>query len=267
MFSSFIFLSVRRFEMPVVEQVGLIDCVLLSNGGAAPYPARGVSRRLWRPLGRHFYAVIFLLTALALCLRAEVLDKIAIIVDHTVITEMQLDEELRVTAFLNHEPLKDDLASRQAAARRLIEQELVRQEASATQYLPPATARVDRLYADTEKDYGGVKPMAEALEKYGLNEAILKDHLRRQLMILGFVDLRFRPDVELSEQDITEYYDKKVADWRKTHQGAPPTLNESRAAIEKSLTDERSEYALSLWLKEARKDVNIVYLDKDLAKP
>jgi parvulin-like peptidyl-prolyl isomerase len=194
------------------------------------------------------------------------LDKIAIIVDHTVITEMQLDEELRVTAFLNQEPVNRDTAARQAAARRLIEQELVRQEVLATQYLPPSTARVDQLYADTEKDYGGAKSMAKALDKYGLNEAILKDHLRGQLTILGFVDLRFRPDVEVSEQDVTEYYNKKVAEWRKTHQGAPPTLNENRAAIEKSLTNERSEYALSLWLKEARKDANIVYLDKALAE-
>ncbi|HXE14729.1 MAG TPA: hypothetical protein VN633_21565 [Bryobacteraceae bacterium] len=226
--------------------------------GAAPRAASGVSRR--------FNVVLLLLTLSA---HAEVLDKIAIIVDHTVITEMQLDEELRVTAFLNHEPVKHDVAARQAAARRLIEQELVRQEASATQYTPPSPARVDRLYADTEKEYGGAKPMTEALDKYGLNEAILKDHLRRQLMILGFIDLRFRPDVEISEQDITEYYNKKLADWTKAHQGTgtPPTLDDSRAAIERSLTNERSEYALSLWLDEARKEVNIVYLDKDLAKP
>lgn len=246
--------------MPVVKQVGQIGCGLVSNGGAGPRPAGGVSRR-------RFYAVMSLLTVVVLCLRAEVLDKIAVIVDHTVITEMQLDEELRVTAFLNREPVKHDTASRQAAARRLIEQELVRQEASATQYASPSAARVERLYADTEKEYGGAKPMTEVLDKYGLNDAILKDHLRRQLMILGFVDLRFRPDVEVSEQDITEYYDKKLTDWRKSHQGEPPTLDESRAAIEKSLTDERSEYALSLWLKEAQKEVNIVYLDKDLAKP
>jgi hypothetical protein len=212
-------------------------------------------------------ALVFLLAVSVLSLRAEVLDKIAVIVDHTVVTEMQLDEELRVTAFLNHEPVKQDATARQAAAKRLIEQELVRQEASATQYLPPSSERVDQLYTETEKEYGGAKPMSEALAKYGLTQVILKDHLRRQLMILGFVDLRFRPDVEVSEQDITDYYNKEVADWRKTHRGAPPSLNESRAAIEKSLTDQRSEYALSLWLDEARKDVSVVYVDKDLAKP
>lgn len=211
--------------------------------------------------------VVFLLVVSIFCARAEVLDKIAVIVDHTVVTELQLDEEIRVTAFLNHEPVKRDAATRQSAAQRLIEQELVRQEASTTQYSPPTTARINQLYMDTEKEYGGAKPMSEALGKYGLTEAILKDHLRSQLMILGFVDLRFRPDVEVSEQDIIDYYNKKLADWRKTHQGTPPTLDESRAAIEKSLTDQRSEYALSLWLKEAQNDVNIVYLDKDLAKP
>ena len=128
-------------------------------------------------------ALVFLLAVSVLSLRAEVLDKIAVIVDHTVVTEMQLDEELRVTAFLNHEPVKQDATARQAAAKRLIEQELVRQEASATQYLPPSSERVDQLYTETEKEYGGAKPMSEALAKYGLTQVILKDHLRRQLMI------------------------------------------------------------------------------------
>ena len=209
----------------------------------------------------------FLIALAALSLTGEVLDRIAVVVGQTVITESQLDEELRVTAFLNHKPVVRDRDARRAAVNRLIEQELVRREILVTHYPPPSTAEIARLYAETEKEYGGAKAMEEALTRNQLTEAILKEHLELQLTILKFVDVRFRPDVEISDQDIRDYYKQELGVWRKAHQGTPPTLDQSRASITKSLSDQRSEYALSSWIDESRKDANILYLDKDLDQP
>jgi len=209
----------------------------------------------------------FLLALSCLALRGEVLDRIAVVVGQTVITESQLDEELRVTAFSNHEPVVRDRDARRAAANRLIEQELVRREILVTRYPPPSSAEVARLYAETQSDYGGTKAMEDALARYQLTEPVLKEHLLLQLTILKFIDVRFRPDVEISEQDIRDYYKQELEAWRKVHQGTPPTLDESRASIEKSLTDQRSEYALSSWIEEMRRDANILYLDKELQQP
>jgi parvulin-like peptidyl-prolyl isomerase len=199
-----------------------------------------------------------------LTLHAEILDRIAVVVGRTVITEAQLDEELRVTAFLNHEAIKRDRDSRKAAADRLIEQELVRREMQLTQYASPSETDVDRLFAEVEKQHGGEETTARTLAEYELTEPILKQHLRFQLTTLRFIDFRFRPDIEISEQDIHEYYNREVEKWRQSHTGTPPSFEESRDAIDRSVSNERLQDALSSWLKETRASANITYLDKEL---
>lgn len=211
--------------------------------------------------------IALLITVFACSLHSEILDRVALVVGQTVITESQVGEEVRVTAFLNHDAATSDQSARRGAAGRLIEQDLVSREISVTHYPPPSEAEVAQLYATTEKAYGGAREMDRALDRYGLSASILKQHLARQLMILKFVDQRFRPDVEVSEEDVSEYYNKQLESWRKKHTGTPPTLDDSRASIEKALSDQRSDYALSSWIDEERRDVGIVFLDKDLARP
>jgi len=64
----------------------------------------------------------YLLTTLlfSALLSAKMLDRIAIVVDHRIITETQLQEELQVTAFLNRQPVNTDVGARRAAADRLV---------------------------------------------------------------------------------------------------------------------------------------------------
>ena len=205
-----------------------------------------------------------LIVAFTLTASAALLDKIAIIVDHRVVTESQLDEEIRVTALLNHEPLKRDRETRRAAADRLVEQELVRREMELNQYPAPSPGEVTPLLEATRNEFGGQAALAAAMERDGLNEQILRDHLRLQVMTLKFIDVRFRPDVEVSDSDVLAYYQQQLEQWPKAHKTHPPTLEESRASIEKTLAGERADYALSSWIEETRKEVNIIYLDKDL---
>jgi hypothetical protein len=205
-----------------------------------------------------------LIVAFSVTASAALLDKIAIIIDHRVVTESQLDEEIRVTALLNHEPLKRDRETRRAAADRLVEQELVRREMELNQYPPPSPGEVTPLLEATRNEFGGQAALAAAMERDGLNEQILRDHLRLQVMTLKFIDVRFRPDVEVSDSDVLAYYQQQLEQWPKAHKTHPPTLEESRASIEKTLAGERADYALSSWIEETRKEVNIIYLDKDL---
>jgi hypothetical protein len=207
---------------------------------------------------------LLLFIALAVSMQGVVLDKIAIVVDHRVITEFQLDEEIRVTALLNHKPIEQDLDTRRAAADRLVEQELVRHEVELNQYPAPSPREVEPLLEATESEFGGKASLAAAMQRDRVNEQILREHLRLQLMILKFIDVRFRPDVEVSDSDVEAYYRQELAEWPKTHTGKPPSLEDSRASIVKKLTDERSDYALSSWIEETRKQVDIIYLDKDL---
>jgi hypothetical protein len=199
----------------------------------------------------------------ASALQGAIIDRLAITVDQRVITEAQLDEEIRVTAFLNQEPVRRDADARRNAADRLIQQELVRRDMEVSRYPMPTQGEVDVLLADTKQQ---IRPdrFAAQLSQYNLTEDIVREHLRFQLMMLRFIDFRFRPDIQVSESDITAYYNQELEKWKSSHTGMPPSLEDSRASIEKAITNQRVDYAVSAWLEETRKQVRIIYLDKEL---
>lgn len=201
---------------------------------------------------------------LSVLLSARVLDRIAIVVDRQVITETQLQEELQVTAFLNRQPVDTGVEARRAAADRLVEQELVGREMRLSQYPLPSEDDVNELLEAQRRQFGGAALFDKELERYGLDAGILRRHLRFQLMTLRFIEFRFRPDVQITDADITRYYEHQMQTWKQSHSGPQPGIEESRASIEKALSDQRVDYALSSWLEETRKQVDIVYLDKDL---
>ena len=66
-----------------------------------------------------------------------------------VITELQLDEEIRVTDFLNKEPIIRDTTARRAAADRLVQQLLIRREMDVSRYPLPTDAEVDKFAASS----------------------------------------------------------------------------------------------------------------------
>jgi hypothetical protein len=123
---------------------------------------------------------------------------------------------------------------------------------------------VNELLEAQRRQFGGAALFDKELERYGLDAGILRRHLRFQLMTLRFIEFRFRPDVQITDADITRYYEHQMQTWKQSHSGPQPGIEESRASIEKALSDQRVDYALSSWLEETRKQVDIVYLDKDL---
>jgi hypothetical protein len=198
-------------------------------------------------------------------LHAEIVDRIAITVGRQVITELQLDEELRVTALLNHQPIARDIEVRRAAADRLVEQLLVKHEMELSHYPLPDTDDVEKYLQQVQADFGSEPRLAQALTAYDVSENTLRDHLALQLTTLRFIELRFRPNEGVSETDIQNYYQREIATWRANHPGdTPPSSVPSRESVRKILVDARTDEVLNTWLEEARKQLNIIYVDKSL---
>lgn len=194
----------------------------------------------------------------------EIVDKIAITVGQQAISELQLDEELRVTAFLNHRAVIRDASSRRAAADRLIQQVLVKREMDVSRYPAPTEEDVNENVQQIRGGFGSAAQFDEALTAHGITEATLRDHLALQLTTLRFIEYRFQPDVDISEAEIAQRYRREIAAWKATHSGTPPSLEASRTSIRNALIEEHVDAALDLWLNEMRKRVNTVYLDKTL---
>ena len=208
---------------------------------------------------------IALLVVSAVLLRSEVIDRIAIAVESRVITELQIDEELRVTAFLNHGPILRDLNARRAAADRIVAQVLVRHEMQLSHYPEPSATEIDNYLQTVRATFNAQQMYEAALREYSITQKSLKQHLADQLATMSFIELRFRPSLDIPEAEIRARYEQQMASWATTHPGmSAPRFDAARPAILQTLTEEHTDGILDTWLEEARKQANIVYMDKAL---
>ncbi len=207
---------------------------------------------------------VLLIVGLAVVASGAVVDRVAITVGREVITELQLDEELRVTAFLNHQPVVRDLITRRAAAGRLIEQLLIRRDLEVSRYPMPGEEDVNRYLEQIRSGFGDATQFDRALTEYGLSEDVLREHLALQLTTLRFIEFRFQPEIDVSDAEIRAAYEREISNWKVTHSGAAPGFEASRDSIRKALTEERIDRALDAWLQERRRRGHIVYIDASL---
>src|SRR5256885_916748 len=76
--------------------------------------------------------------------RAEIIDRVAVVVGNRVITESEILREVRLTAFLNGAPLDFSAASKRKTAERLVEQRLIHIENEASLYPLPTAESVEQ---------------------------------------------------------------------------------------------------------------------------
>jgi len=192
---------------------------------------------------------------------AAIVDRIAVTVDRTVITQSDIVTHLRVMAFLNQAPVELTPQAKKEAARRLVEQVLVRREMELSRYPLPAKEEVDQLLAEIGKERGwSEEDFRRELEKYGITEEDLRQNLALQLAMVRFVDYRFRPGISVTDQEIEAWYREHYAHGRSSNPGqSPPPLEEVRDQIEEALLREKANEQLDAWLEQAAAQARIVY--------
>ena len=212
---------------------------------------------------RLFPAACLLLSAFWI-LPAEIIDRIAISVGNQIITESQIDEEIRLTAFLNQEKLDLDNAERKKAAARLIEQTLVRREMEFSHYpLPPLSDAARSLETLKTRDKTEAEYQQE-LDAYGITEEGLKRRLWWQATFLRFIDYRFRPGIQIPDADVQASYQQQLDKWKQDGIQPLPSLEDVRASIEQNLTEQRIDQELDRWLADTRTQVAIRFHDEAL---
>ena len=190
-----------------------------------------------------------------------IIDRIAVSVGNRVITTSDLDREIRVTAFLDGAKPDFSAAGRHATADRMVEQRLIRHELETSRYPVPQPSEIDPVLAElVKKQFHDEAAYRTALHTYGITEQDVRDELLWQRTLLLFVDDRFRPAVQVTEQEIKDYFDKVVAPAaRAAHPDQPATLDAYREQILRTLTGQRADEEMDRWLKEARARTEIVY--------
>jgi hypothetical protein len=187
---------------------------------------------------------------------AEVIDRIAATVDKNVITESEVMRQIRITAFLNDEQPVFSSANKRTTAERLVEQLLIRRELEGTGYSTPALPSDN--YQEFVKGFPSPDHYHKALEKYGIRDADVRKALEWQVTLLEFVELRFRPGVQIPPSEIREYYEVQST----LNPGKLPPFEQAKADIEKILTSQRVDNALDRWLGQARTQSRIRYMQE-----
>lgn len=167
-----------------------------------------------------------LLLLAALLAHGAIIDRIAVTVDKQVITESDVVRYLRVAAFLDHKPVDLSVNARREAAGRLVDEILILHEAADSHFTLPAKEDAPNLVDMQKPQFGSEEAYRAALAMYQITEADLADHLLAGLKALRFTDLRFRPEIQVTD---------------------PELLNE------------RIMQALDMWLETARKQSRIEY--------
>ncbi len=214
-------------------------------------------------VARFLVSLVFLVS-LAFFLSAEIIDRIVITVANQVITQSQVDEEIRVTAFLNREKVDLSADARKQAAGRLIEQALIKREMDLSRYPLPELGDTGESLESLKAMYPSETAFQDALHSYAITADELTRRLWWQLTLLRFIDYRFRPGIQIPAADVQAYYRQQVSEWEQKGTKPIPTLEDSRDQIEEILTQKRIDQALEQWIKDTRSQVTINYLDPGL---
>ncbi len=207
-------------------------------------------------------AAIRLIGALGMVLaaRGEIIDRIAASVGNRVITASDLDREIRVAAFQDGVKADFSPAHKRATVEAMIEQKLIRTELSNSRYPLPDPAELAPAIEQFKKGHFKDDQQYRAtLAEYGISEEDFKELLLWQRTLLLFIQVRFETGVQLTDQDVEEYFTKTVKPAAEAaHPGQPVTLEDFRDRIERTLTGQRADQQMDTWLRDARRRTNVI---------
>lgn len=193
------------------------------------------------------------LCGLSIVMQAAVVDRIAVTVGNQVITETEILREIALTAFMNGEKPAFTKENKRKAADQLVEQKLVHKEMEMGRYPEASDDQAKDLLEATRKNLGGEQAMRRQLAIAGLAEDDIRQHLLWQLTLVRFIDLRFRPAIQVTQQDIVDYFRREIQPKQQVR------LAEVRDKIQETLYAQRADQQLDEWLKHAKATTRIDY--------
>ena len=200
----------------------------------------------------------------------EVLDRIAVTVNGHAILQSDWQDEVRYESFVAGRTLSIVTAQdRKAALDRLIDRELLREQASTSDSTQPGgTEEVEKQFAAMKDDYvraHTAQAWGDTLASYRLSEEDIKNHIALELSQLRLVDAHLRPSIQVDPDEIAAYYKDHLAP---TNAGTQPiSLQQATPKIRELLTQEKMNQLLSSWLESLHSQAEIRSFVPDSSDP
>jgi transcriptional regulator with XRE-family HTH domain len=199
---------------------------------------------------RRFHIVIAVSFALiaACAVRAQqLIDRVAARVENDIILLSDIQDLARYQKFVEGQSESDS-----QILDRLIDQWIVRNEASVAQYPPPAPEEVNRSLERLKSSFSSPEEFARRRKLSGLTDQDINRMLGSQLYLSNYLDSRFRPSIQIDPKAVETFYQTRVVARAESRGQQPPALEASREYIQEALTQQAINEHTDQWLKESR---------------
>ncbi|HXK00994.1 MAG TPA: SurA N-terminal domain-containing protein [Verrucomicrobiae bacterium] len=209
---------------------------------------------------------IAIIVLLGFPLQAEIIDRIAASVDYRVITTSEVERQIRVAAFEDGQKPDLSAARKQAALQTMIDQVLIQKDLENSHYPLPEPAELNPAIDQFKKEhFPSDAEYRRVLAEYGITEQDFRDLLLWQRTLLSFIQVRFETGIQISDQEISDYFEKTVKPAAEAaHPGQAVTLDDYRKQIQKTLEGQQVDRQMDTWLNAARRRARILIHEEAL---
>jgi hypothetical protein len=182
----------------------------------------------------------------------ESIDGVAARVEDDIILESEVRE---LGAF---QILSDGQAKPQSELiRELVDQWIVRGEASAAKYPFPSADDVQNAFQQFVKQFPSSEEFHKRLAAADLTEAAVKRILAQQLYLAHFLDYRFRAAAQVDDKQVETYYNEEFAPQLKARGERVPPLEDVEDTIREVLIQRAINDRAVKWLDDTRQRLKI----------
>jgi peptidyl-prolyl cis-trans isomerase SurA len=202
------------------------------------------------------------------------IDRVDAIVNGDLILDSDVDEERRFTAFQPYRDPSGDF-SRDHAIERLINRDLILQQLKLQPADPISDADVKKELDALRKSIPECKRDAcetdagwqKFLAANGFTEAELMSRWRERMLVLRFIEERFRMGIRIPPAEIKTYYEKTMLPQYEKQHATAPNLDAISDRIQEVLLQQRVSNLLGDWLKSLRAQGSVVVLQQGEVAP
>ncbi|HWY07892.1 MAG TPA: hypothetical protein VNY24_13605 [Candidatus Acidoferrales bacterium] len=182
----------------------------------------------------------------------EVVDRIVARVETDIILLSDVRQLNRYQVFLDGKAQSDaDILN------RLIDQWIVRSEASVARYPQPSDDDVNRSIERLKRSFSSPEEFQERQKNSGITDEEIRLFVRAQLYLSNYLDSRFRPAIQIDEKAIEDFYKSRVVPRAESRGQTPPTLENARDFVQEALVQQAINEQADRWLKESRTRVRV----------
>jgi hypothetical protein len=186
------------------------------------------------------------------------IDGVAARIEDDIITESEVRELAAFQQLVDGKP-----KPRSEVLRELADQWLIRQEATTAKYGQPSPADVDRAYAEFVKQFPSTEVFEQRCADAALSEAAVRRMIQQQLYLARFIEYRFRPAAQVTDQQVADYYRDDVVPQLKARNADIPALDDVEDTIREVLIQRAISTREEKWLDDSRPRLRIDIVSKE----